>query len=115
MSPYGSSYQGSRALVLGASGFIGRWIARGLSQAGAEVIAAVRDPDEGARILDRWGVRAMIEPVDLTRAGAVSALIETTRPAIVFNAAGYGVDRSERPGAAPALLREGGAGRSRRR
>jgi nucleoside-diphosphate-sugar epimerase len=89
-------YRGNRALVLGASGFIGRWIARALTRAGAEVVAAVRDPEGAAGILDRWDVRGRIAPVDLTRAGAVRALIETTEPAIVFNAAGYGVDRSER-------------------
>jgi nucleoside-diphosphate-sugar epimerase len=96
MSPAGDAYQGSRALVLGASGFIGRWIVRTLTQAGAEVIAGVRDPETAAGILGRWGAHGGIVTVDLARAGAVGSLIRTIEPAIVFNAAGYGVDRNER-------------------
>jgi len=96
MSLYRAAYQGRRAMVLGASGFIGRWIARGLSQAGAEVVAAVRDPGGAARILERWGARSLIAPVDLASPGTVRSLIEAHRPEIIFNAAGYGVDRSER-------------------
>ena len=44
------------------------------------------------------GAQAPIEVVDGLRAGALPALLARLRPAIVFNAIGYGVDRSERDG-----------------
>lgn len=91
-----AAYRGRRALVLGASGFIGRWVARTLSQAGARVIAPVRNPEAAAAILDQWQARAELIRADLTDLDALPGLIERTNPDITFNLAGYGVDRSER-------------------
>jgi UDP-glucose 4-epimerase len=90
-----ASYQGVPALVLGASGFIGRWVARGLTAQGAECVCAVRDAHAGKRVLEAWGVRATLEEQDLMAPGAIDTLIRRVRPAIVFNLAGYGVDRTE--------------------
>ncbi len=81
MSAGSNSYRGVRALVLGASGFIGRWVARALEEAGASVARPTR------------------ADVDLARPGAAEALVEDVRPAITFNLAGYGVDPSERDAA----------------
>ncbi|MEP6573594.1 MAG: NAD-dependent epimerase/dehydratase family protein, partial [Gemmatimonadota bacterium] len=90
------SYAGKSALVLGASGFIGRWIARELSRAGARVTLAVRDPETAGPIFTRWGAAGEIVRADLTDLEAVRQLFRRTRPTITFNLAGYGVDRTER-------------------
>ena len=91
-----SSYVGVKALVLGASGFIGRWVARTLSEAGAHVISAVRDVDAMRAIAASYGITGEIIPVDLTDSATIEALFASHRPSITFNLAGYGVDRSER-------------------
>jgi len=87
--PFGADYAGARALVLGATGFVGRWTSRLLDQAGAQIVLGVRDPAAAAGMAG--------EPVvaDLAVPGRVTELLERVRPAIVFNLAGYGVDPSE--------------------
>jgi nucleoside-diphosphate-sugar epimerase len=89
------SYRGSRALVLGASGFVGRWVAWALRERGAHTVAAVRDGDRAAR---RAGLGDGIEllEIDLRRLDEIPRFLERVRPAIVFNLAGYGIDPSER-------------------
>ena len=89
-------YRGSRVAVVGAAGFIGRWVARALSQRGAELTLFVRDLDAAAAIFRQWGVRGDVRAVDLEAEGAVAGAIAELRPAVVCNLAGYGVDRSER-------------------
>lgn len=92
---YPDGYRNRRTLVLGAGGFIGRWVARQLSAAGAELTLAVRDPQAAAALLPRYEIRGSIRPVDLEQHGEAGNLIAAVRPDIVFNLAGYGVDRSE--------------------
>jgi len=89
-------YGGVRALVLGAAGFIGRWVARALTDAGAEVVGVVRDAAAGRTVLDAWGARAEIVQEDLSAVDEVPRLIRGVLPAVVFNLAGYGVDPAER-------------------
>ncbi len=74
-------------LVLGASGFIGRWLARLLTDAGAPVVQAARAPEVLTGDVRRF---------DALESGALEALLGDVRPTVVFNAIGYGVDRSER-------------------
>jgi UDP-glucose 4-epimerase len=94
-----ASYAGVSALVLGASGFIGAWVARRLHAAGARVHAVGRDR---VRVSGAVGEAAAdIITADLSHRGAVLPIIESVRPAIVFNLAGYGVDRVERD---PAMM-----------
>lgn len=89
-------YRRVRVAVTGASGFIGRWVARGLSTCRAEVFLLVRDADAAAPIFTRYSICGRIVPVDLTCREAVEAVWEEIRPAVVFHVAGYGVDRAER-------------------
>ena len=82
--------------MLGASGFIGRWLARWLDRAGAELGLLVRDPEAARRVAQQYAFSGTIVPVDLTNAEAAQQAIVDFRPSITFNAAGYGVDHSER-------------------
>lgn len=91
-----AEYRGARALVLGASGFLGRWVARQLSLAGASVTAAARDERTFASIATRWQIAAVVLPLDADDADALRTMMIAVRPDIVFNLVGYGVDRSER-------------------
>lgn len=100
------AYAGRRVAVLGASGFIGAHVVRALARRGAEVHAFVR-PRSGAAPAGR-DVPAGCDPVrhalDLRDARAVGEGLGRLRPALVFNLAGYGVDRDERdPAEAEAL------------
>ncbi len=87
------SYRGLSAAVFGASGFIGQWVARALSASGARVILVARRTESLTTLADR---NATVIEADLSSQKAVSNAIAACRPAIVFNLAGYGVDRSER-------------------
>ena len=89
-------YRGVPALVLGAAGFVGRWVARSLSLQHADLSLAVRDEGTARRVLDPLGVRGTIAVCDLERPPDILSLIERVRPAVVFNLAGYGVDPDER-------------------
>ena len=86
-------YQSARALVLGASGFIGRWVARRLTEEKATLIVAVRDPLSFGPIAQAWGIRA--EVVRFNALDGLERVISEVVPDIVFNLVGYGVDRTE--------------------
>ena len=83
------SIAGHRALVLGASGFIGRWVVRELAGRGAHVLAHARGAERPGP-----GQRELFT-ADLTAPGTVGALVERARPDVVFNLAGYGVAKDE--------------------
>jgi nucleoside-diphosphate-sugar epimerase len=89
-------YAGARVVVLGASGFIGRWVARQLAAAGADLTLPVRDAAGMRALCDRYGIRGQVQQVDLRDASGLLPLFRAVRPAITFNLAGYGVDRAER-------------------
>lgn len=90
------AWGGRRALVLGATGFIGRWVARSLGEGDAELHLAVRDASIAASVLPAYSVAGTVHVVDLRDPAAVAALIAEARPWIVFNLAGYGVDPTQR-------------------
>ena len=98
--PDPSAWRGARALVLGASGFLGRWVARLLARAGADLHVAVRDLERGTRVLGAWDARGNMHEVDLATPGSLEDLLERVEPAVVFDLAGYGVGRDERDEAA---------------
>jgi nucleoside-diphosphate-sugar epimerase len=99
-----ASYTERRVLVLGAAGFIGRWVARELTRAGAELVLADRESAAAQEVLARWEIRGSFEDVDLAETGAGARLVERVRPAALFNLAGYGVDPREREEAAARRL-----------
>ena len=84
------------ALVLGAGGFIGRWVVRELLGRGIRVVGIVRDEGRGHDAFAGWVTMPELKVVDLGRPGAVRGVIADVRPSTVFNLAGYGVDRDER-------------------
>lgn len=83
------AYSGVGVAVLGASGFIGRWVARTLEACGASVTSIVRNPDDSIP-------GTSLYQAELSLPGAATDAIADIQPSIVFNVAGYGVDRSER-------------------
>lgn len=82
-----------RALVLGASGFLGRWIARVLAEEGAELFVAARDPLALSAVQRTYDFAGEAHPLDLDD---VAGLLAHARPDVIFNAVGYGVARAER-------------------
>ena len=88
-------YTGVRVLVLGASGFIGRWVARLLTEAGADLWLTARELSAQS-VLDAYGIQGRLTTVDLGDGTALTRLLQAAQPAVVFNLAGYGVDRAER-------------------
>jgi nucleoside-diphosphate-sugar epimerase len=85
-----------RTLVLGATGFLGRRVARRAGLAGAQVHAAVRDPERAAEALSDVDGAIRIHAVDLGDEAAVGNLLRSIRPEIVLDLSGYGVGQGER-------------------
>jgi UDP-glucose 4-epimerase len=94
-------------VVLGATGFIGRWVARSLVAGGAEVHAVVRDRAGAHATLPDLEALAGLHALDLTDARSLRRLLGMVRPSLAFNLAGYGVDRAERDDAIAAAVNEG--------
>jgi nucleoside-diphosphate-sugar epimerase len=92
----GDRYRGVSVAVLGASGFIGRWVARALCRQRADVSLVVRDRLAAESIFSKYGIKGEIIEEDIGEPDAVRRLFRAMRPSITFNLAGYGVDRSER-------------------
>jgi nucleoside-diphosphate-sugar epimerase len=99
-----SPYRGQRVLVTGASGFIGRWVARGLAQAGAEVWLAGRDAAALDAVCAGYEIAGTVRLANLAREGEFARLWREARPAVIFNLAGYGIDREEKDDALAAEL-----------
>lgn len=90
-------YRGVPVAVLGATGFIGRWVARSLSELGAELELVVRSESKAEPLFAALGVEGRISEIRVREElGALRKLLQDTQPAITFNAIGYGVHPSER-------------------
>lgn len=83
-------------LVAGASGFMGRWVCRLLTESGARVYAVTRDANVTRMVMDAYGIEAELLLEDLSETGRFCEVHAAVRPAITFNLVGYGVDRKER-------------------
>src|SRR5262245_52126386 len=90
-----SAYRGSRALVLGAGGFMGRWVARRLTQVQSQLTVAVRDPESFAQIAERFAIKANVVSLSSLDANSLRRLMDESSPDVVFNLIGYGIDRAE--------------------
>ena len=90
-------YEGNNVVVLGASGFIGRGLARELCENGANVFLFVRDCLSAEKIFEQYDIKGKIIELDLAK-NALSLIdfFQEIKPVITFNLAGYGVDPSER-------------------
>lgn len=84
-----------RVLVLGATGFIGRWVAREAARAGARVTLAARDTARAAAVAAAYEIAGTIAGVDVLDRGDLGTLVRDVRPEVTFNLIGYGVDRRE--------------------
>jgi len=90
------------AVVTGAGLGIGRGIAVGLAEAGADVVLAARtqaDLDEVARLVAPTGRRALVVPTDVTELGQLERLVDTAvaefgRLDIAVNNAGGAMPRA---------------------
>jgi nucleoside-diphosphate-sugar epimerase len=89
-------YAGRHAAVIGATGFIGRWVVRALLDRDAIVHAIVRDDATAQRARGFLPEGVRIASCDATDRHALGAVLHDVRPAITFNLAGYGVAADER-------------------
>jgi nucleoside-diphosphate-sugar epimerase len=104
-------YRDRRVAVLGAAGFIGRWIARALVRCGARMYLFVRHRRAAERVFSGLGVEGEILELDLRDWDSLASAFAQIRPAITFNLAGYGVKHSEQDQAAAWRLNAELAGR----
>jgi 2-dehydro-3-deoxy-D-gluconate 5-dehydrogenase len=89
---------GRVAIVTGGNGGIGRGIALGLAEAGADICIASRNQDKSARVqseVEGLGRRCISIPCDVNEASDIVAVIDATRAAfggfqILVNNAGIG-------------------------
>jgi len=91
-----SSYTGVRTVVLGASGFIGRWVARTLCKSGANVFLFVLDRAIAEPVFSEYSIAGQVIEIDLLQSNKVCQALQNIMPSIVFNLAGYGVNPIER-------------------
>ena len=90
-----SAYQGTRVLVFGASGFIGRWVSRYLTLAGADLWLVARNMDKMNLIAKSYSIEGIFLQADLSLPGACKKVIDQVAPQITFNAVGYGIGPSD--------------------
>jgi nucleoside-diphosphate-sugar epimerase len=94
-APVPKGYANVRVLVTGAAGFIGRWVVERLVRESAEVWVIGRDERRLEAVLREQGVTARMIREDLARRGNFRRIYRYLKPDIVFNLAGYGIDRTE--------------------
>ncbi|MGE0555727.1 MAG: NAD-dependent epimerase/dehydratase family protein [Gemmatimonadales bacterium] len=106
-----AAYAGRKVLVLGASGFIGAWVAVRLARLGCELWVTARSREELDRARSLLGFEGIALELDAAAPGALEAAIASVAPDLVFNLIGYGVDRAERDEAVAAAVNDELVGR----
>ena len=89
------AYADVSVAVIGAAGFIGRWVSRMLTAAGAHLHTSIRSRSD-AGILAAYDVACECVVLDVGDTTRLRDWLSNIRPAVVFNLAGYGVRRLER-------------------
>ena len=92
----GPRYAGATAVVLGADGFVGRWVARALTGVAADLHLVVLKRETAWPMFEGYDISGQIYEVDLTDLRRMRGLLEELAPDIVFNMAGYGVAPAEK-------------------
>ena len=90
------SLQGRTAVVIGGTSGLGRAIALGLAEAGADVVATARRPERVEQVageIEALGRRTLVAPCDVTDRGSLEALLAACHGAfgkvdILVNCAG---------------------------
>lgn len=95
LNSYGNQVLPGRVVLLGATGFIGRWVARILSALNTDLYLFVRDEARAKSVFSRYEVHGEIIQLDLDDFSYVKSILREIQPTITFNLAGYGVDKSE--------------------
>lgn len=90
-----SAYAGVPVVILGAGGFVGRWVARAVARSGAEPTLVVRSRDRARPVFDAMGIGGLVMEADLAEPGRAGELISEIAPTVTFNLVGYGVDPAE--------------------
>lgn len=90
-----SVYEGVPVAVLGAGGFVGRWVARAVARAGAKPTLVVRSRDRARSVFDAMGIGGLVVEADLGEPGRAGELLSEIAPVVTFNLVGYGVDPAE--------------------
>jgi nucleoside-diphosphate-sugar epimerase len=89
-------YRERKVAVIGATGFIGRWVAEALSRCGAHVALLARDIGRAEKLRSQLSIAGLAVACDVTDIDSVANAVGVIRPSIVFNLAGYGVAAGER-------------------
>ena len=88
-------YDRASVVILGASGFIGRWLARHAGRLGAKLVLVVRDAARSAEIFDELEIVGEMIEADLVADQGVERVLRGLAPSITFNCVAYGVDPLE--------------------
>ncbi|MDX1393717.1 MAG: NAD(P)-dependent oxidoreductase [Gemmatimonadota bacterium] len=90
------AYRDRSVLVTGATGFVGRAVARRLAGVAGRLTLATRVPVDPEEIVGQGSGRTRVVTWDATDPRSIDGLVAASAPAIVFNLAGYGVSPDER-------------------
>ena len=90
-----NTYQGVRVLVTGASGFVGRWVASLLAEAGAELWVVGQNRKRLFEVLKAYSIPANEVIVDLGKSDVFREIYGKIKPDATFNLAAYGISRAE--------------------
>ncbi len=90
-----SRYWGRRVIVLGAAGFIGRWLAKQLIAYGAQVYLLVRNPIVAESVFQQYEIEGEVIEQEVTSGQDLEQLIHKIKPSVVFNLIDLTPEQSE--------------------